>query len=86
MIYEWDENKRQANLEKHGVDFEQVHLFDWQTAKIVEDLRYDYGEPRAIAFGMIDARLYVLVYTWREGAVRVIGLRKANEREGRFYG
>ena len=34
MIYEWDENKREANLEKHGIDFEQVHLFDWQRAKV----------------------------------------------------
>ena len=45
--------------------------------KSLADLRYDYGEPRAIAFGMIDARLYVLVHTWREGTVRVIGFKQS---------
>ena len=35
MIDEWDENKREVNLEKQDVDFEQVYLFDWQTVKVV---------------------------------------------------
>ena len=26
--FEWDENKRRANLEKHGIDFSAVYDFD----------------------------------------------------------
>ena len=30
--YEWDETRRQANLAKHGLDFETVRRFGWDTA------------------------------------------------------
>jgi hypothetical protein len=86
MEYEWDENKCEANLDKHGVDFEAVREFDWQTAQVFEDLRYDYGERRFWALGLIDDRLHVVVFTRRENAVRVINLRKANSREVKHYG
>ncbi len=86
MEYEWDENKCEANLDKHGVDFEAVRGFDWQTAQVFEDLRYDYGERRFWALGLIDDRLHVVVFTRRESAVRIINLRKANSREVKHYG
>jgi len=86
MEYEWDENKREANLEKHKVDFDAVLGFDWKTAQEIEDMRFDYGEQRLWAFGRIRDRLYVLTFTRREGAVRVISLRKANSREEKIYG
>ncbi len=82
----WDEEKRRANFEKHGVDFESIDAFEWDTASIVVDERRDYGELRFIAIGFIRGRLHVLVYTRRKNEVRVIGLRKANRREVRRYG
>jgi uncharacterized protein len=61
--------------------------FDWDTALEREDDRFDYGEVRFVAIGLIDARLYVMVFT--EGsdddAVRVISLRPAEKHETRFY-
>ncbi len=85
MIYEWDENKRAANLAKHGVDFATVEDFEWDTAGVEPDTRKVYGEPRFIATGYIGARLHVLVFTPRAGRIRVIGLRKANPREVRRH-
>jgi len=35
--------------------------------------------------GMIEQRLFVLVYTPRHDAMRVISARKANQREVRHY-
>lgn len=35
--------------------------------------------------GMIERRLYVLVYTPRNGTMRIISARKANQREIRYY-
>jgi len=49
-------------------------------------MRFDYGEQRLWAFGRIRDRLYVLTFTRRESAVRVISLRKANSREEKIYG
>jgi len=84
-MFEWDEKKRKANLKKHGVDFDAVWDFDWQTATTRTDTRIDYGEIRTLSYGMIGNRLHALVYTQREKAARVISLRKANEREQRVY-
>ncbi|MBI3420047.1 MAG: BrnT family toxin [Proteobacteria bacterium] len=83
--YEWDEKKAATNFEKHGISFMHVEKFDWSTAMIIPDNRRTYGEPRFLAYGMIEARLYVMVYTLRRSAVRIIGLRQANERERNQY-
>lgn len=40
---EWDEAKRQANLRKHGVDFERIDQFDWDQSITFEDRRERYG-------------------------------------------
>jgi uncharacterized protein len=77
----WDERKRAANLRKHGVDFAIVERFEFDTAVIAIDDRKDYGEVRYRAFGMIDDRLHVLIFTARDALTRVISLRRANDRE-----
>jgi uncharacterized DUF497 family protein len=50
------------------------------------DKRHDYGEVRRIAYGYVEERLFVCVYTLREDTLRIISVRKANEREVRKYG
>ena len=85
MQYEWDENKREANLDKHDVDFLAALDFDWQTAMVYEDVRSEYDEQRFWALGVIQDRVHVLVFTRRESFVRIISLRKANQREARRY-
>jgi uncharacterized DUF497 family protein len=83
--YEWDEAKAESNLNRHGVSFEAVYDFDWESALVLEDDREDYGEVRYRAMGLIGSRLHALVFTLRGETVRVISLRKANRREVRFY-
>lgn len=84
-MFEWDEEKRASNLAKHGVDFELVDLFEWETADVRLDTRQSYGEDRFIAEGMIQGRLFVAVITRRGPTTRLISLRKANVRERRRY-
>ncbi len=84
-MWVWDETRRQANLAKHGVDFAVVVNFDWTTADVRVDDRFDYGEVRKFALGLIDGRLFALVSTERNGLMRVITLRKVNEREKRLW-
>lgn len=81
MEYEWDEAKRLRNLAKHGIDFAQVHDFDWETAVRFEDIRKLYGEQRWLALGVIGSRLHALIYTTRGHRIRVISLRKARNQE-----
>lgn len=83
MPYEWDGAKRQTNLEKHGVDFEEVRGFRWETAQVRSQIRF--GEHRYGAYGYIGDRLHYLVYTMRGDTVRVISLRKTNRTEENRY-
>ena len=86
MHYEWDETKRKANIVKHGVDFVDMRLFDWERAVIRVDDREDYGELREIALGFIGVRLHVVAYTPRgDDRARIIMLRKATRKEVRAY-
>ena len=80
-MFDWDDDKRQTNLAKHGVDFAIGPLFDWSSATFDLDRRRDYGEVRIAATGQIGLRLHILIYTLRGGDVRIISLRKANDRE-----
>lgn len=85
MQYEWDENKRLANLVRHKVDFTDAVNFEWDTALETIDDRFDYGEERWVALGFIGTRLHVLVYTFRAAKIRIISLRKATKRERLYY-
>jgi len=80
-MYEWDEAKRRLNRAKHGVDFAEIESFDWRTADIEPDIRHEYGEVRLIARGLIGSRVHVIIYGWRKNKIRLIGMRKANQRE-----
>lgn len=83
--YEWDEAKRQETIDLRGIDFADVQGFDWSTARVTEDTRKTYAEPRFQAFGLIGGRLHMVVFTPRKGAIRIISMRKANKREIRKW-
>ena len=82
-MYEWDEDKRRANLAKHRADFGRMDAFDWDTAMVAPET--DHDEPRWTAIGFIGPVLHVVVFTERDDAVRVISLRKATRREALRY-
>ena len=51
----------------------------------VNDDRQDYGEDRYITIGFLDKRMVILVWTPRNGAYRIVSMRKADEREQAIY-
>ncbi len=85
MKYEHDPVKLAANVGKHQVWFSAADDFEWATAQIEVDSRKHYGETRFNAAGLIGRRLFVLTFTLRGNAVRIISLRKANRREVQRY-
>lgn len=81
MEFEWDESKRLENLRKHGLDFGdcwRVFSGPW-TFRL--DVRFDYGEPRYQAFGMVHDRVVAVAYVERRNLIRVISMRKATQHE-----
>jgi uncharacterized protein len=85
MDIEFDPAKDAKNIADHGVSLAAAAEFEWETAFEREDDRFDYGEVRIVALGLIGSRLHVLVYTVRGEVLRAISLRKANDREVKFY-
>ena len=81
----YDAVKSIRNKQERGMPFELAIVFDWSTALIVEDLRQDYQERRFQALGFMKEHLCMLVFTPRQGAVHVISLRRANQRERNRY-
>ena len=85
MEFEWDEVKDAANKAKHGVSLGDVVRLDWDNGQTRPDNRFAYGEARTEILGVIAGRLYLCIFTMREGVYRIISLRKANIREeGRY--
>ena len=85
MLIEFDPVKDAANYAKHGVLLTTVEQFEWGSALISADARSEYGEARFVAYGLIGTRVHCLVYTVRGSALRIISLRRANQREVKRY-
>ncbi len=86
MRYEWDEAKRRTNLQRHSIDFADIPPVLEGDLFVLEDDRYEYGETRFIAFGLLFGRVVVVAYTERgEDVIRLISARKASKDETRQY-
>ena len=67
-MFEWDDDRRAANLVKHGVDVADEQRLDWANAMTAGDARTDYGEARFVTLGLIDGRLHFCAWTPRRPA------------------
>lgn len=85
MEIEFDPSKSERNAQQRGLPFSVAVNFDFDTALYQVDDRHDYGETRFRALGMIGGRVHALVFTETLRGIRVISLRKANQREVKLY-
>lgn len=90
MRYEWDDQKNQINVRKHGFTFEEtIHVFSDPNCLTWIDERYSYGEIRKITIGKVTrfnrTIIIVVVHTERKEAIRIISARPANKKERRRY-
>lgn len=86
MYFEWDEDKNQANIRKHGFDF--VDAWMVFEAPLVENLdtRNYYGEDRLNGIGLLGDRIVVVTFTPRGmDTIRIISLRKALKHERKKF-
>lgn len=86
MKFEWDDTKSDDCFAERGFDFDYaIRVFLDPHRMIRQDERKSYGEERYQLFGRIDERLFVIVFTYRSAAIRIISARKANAREVKAY-
>jgi uncharacterized DUF497 family protein len=86
MQFEWDDNKNQTNIEKHGFDLIIGALVWHDKSRIVApDNRKDYGEDRFNCIGITEYGILTVCYTMRGENIRIISARFASRKERRFY-
>lgn len=87
MHFEWDENKNNENIRKHGIDFRDVVEMFSHPMLTRLDVRRDYGEDRWVGIGLLNNIVAVTVYIeWEdEETIRIISARKAMRHESKEY-
>jgi uncharacterized DUF497 family protein len=81
--FEWDDQKREINFAKHGIDFDiAIEVFH---GPIILRRSHRNNEERWTALGYSDDRLILVVFTRRAEAFRIISARRARNNEEREY-
>jgi uncharacterized DUF497 family protein len=81
---EYDDAKDAANRAKHMVPLAVGAVVIANRVADIPDPRHT-TEERRLAFGTVNGRLFVCVYTMRGDVIRLISVRKANSREQRRW-
>ena len=87
VTFEWDEEKAESNLEKHGVSFEEAATAFGDTLSVtIPDPAHSEGEIRFLLIGVTtDQRMVVVAHTERGDNIRIINARPAKRKEVRDY-
>jgi uncharacterized DUF497 family protein len=83
--FEYDLNKSVSNKDKHGIDFEEAKAL-WRDDKRTKTPSEFIGEARMMTTAEYDNKMWTAVYTERNGAIRIISVRRARENEVNHYG
>jgi uncharacterized DUF497 family protein len=86
MSYTWDPAKNRRNVARHGVAFEDaVRIFEGPTLELVDD-RYEYGEVRVYAIGIVNGVEMTVIYTEVSRTQRrIISAWRAERHEREAY-
>lgn len=89
LHFEWDEAKAKANVQKHGISFDEAKsVFLDDQARMIPDPDHSAEEDRFILLGFSSSlKLLVVCHCYRTGEriIRIISARKATRTETQFY-
>ena len=82
MQFTWDP----VNVRRHGLAFQDAaRIFEGPTVEKVDD-RFDYGEPRIYAIGLVNGVEVTVIYTDRKDGKRyLISAWRSEPHERRAY-
>ena len=86
MRFAWNSEKNRVNVRRHGIAFQDAALiFDGPTVEKVDD-RFDYGETRIYAIGLVNNLEITVIYTDRANEERhLISAWRSEPHERRYY-
>ena len=84
MEFEYDARKSESNLAKHGIDFDQSQAL-WDDPDLLEIPAKTEDEPRWLLIGRIEGKHWSAIVTYRDGATRIISVRRSRIEEVALY-
>lgn len=84
ITFEFDEVKSQANLLKHGINFDDAQAL-WEDLSLLEIPAKTDDEPRYLVIGLIDEKCWSAVITYRGANIRIISVRRSRIEEVALY-
>ena len=92
MNFEWDDEKEQENIAKHGISFFLAqYAFADPRRVIAEDLEHSMAEDRFYCFGEVEGGIMTVRFVYRNGKVRIFGAgywrkgKKIYEKENQIH-
>jgi len=82
--FEYDKEKSQLNLAKHGIDFEAAQSL-WDDPDLLEARAKTTEETRFLVIGVIGRKHWSAVITYRKENIRIISVRRSRVEEVEFY-
>ncbi len=84
--FDWDDNKRRANVIKHGIDFDDAKDVFYDPAAYTFVSSRAVSERRYVTVGSMRGTLVAVIFTRRGQAIRIISARPARRSEKQLYG
>lgn len=86
MRYTWDDEKNRSNIKRRKIAFKDAsRIFEGPTVERIDD-RFDYGEIRVYAIGLVNGFEITVIYTDRDNDQRhIISAWRAEPHERRYY-
>lgn len=88
LKFEWDQEKADSNLFKHGLSFEEASTVfkDILSRTICDPLHSSFQEQRFVTIGLSGRnQLLVVIHCDRGEIIRIISARRATRRERQNY-
>ena len=83
-VFEYDENKSQSNLAKHGINFIEAQKL-WNDPNMLEIPAKTQDEQRFIVIAKINNKNWSGVITYRDQNIRLISVRRSRKEEVDLY-
>ena len=86
LEFEWDEEKNIINQMKHGISFDRAKKVFFDSLRtVLYDCEHSLYEDRWKTIGLMGLTMLMVIYTEREGVIRIISARKAYKKEEEAY-
>ncbi len=84
MDFEFDSQKSESNLTKHGIDFDAAQQL-WDDPDLLEIPAKTVDEPRSLVIGKIGSKHWSGIITYRDETIRLISVRRSRQEEIDLY-